>query len=208
MKSVLISIRPYWVFLIIAKAMGWNIDKEKTVEVRKNYPKDEEWNKVAKIYCTNDKRSFSEIPQEYQPVMERFLGKVIGEFMCDQLCQVLSHPSVFAGHPLFFQKAIDDACLTREEVEAYGGGKDVVGWVISDLKVYEKPKALGEFSVVNKEAVKKCKHRGRIYTNPDITNGAFLPGSYLCKDKTDWCTGCKTKAVARPPQSWCYVEEL
>lgn len=144
-KAVLISIKPYWVFLIIAKAMGWNIDKEKAVEVRKNYPKDEEWNKVAKIYCSNDKKSFSEIPQEYQPLMERFLGKVIGEFVCDQLCQVLSHPSIFAGHPLFFQKAIDDACLTREEVEAYGGGKDVVGWVISELKVYEKPKALGEF---------------------------------------------------------------
>lgn len=36
-KSVLISIQPYWVFLIIAKTMGWNIDKEKTAEVRKNF---------------------------------------------------------------------------------------------------------------------------------------------------------------------------
>ncbi len=40
MKSVLISIQPYWVFLIIARLMGWNIPQEKTVEVRKDYPKD------------------------------------------------------------------------------------------------------------------------------------------------------------------------
>ena len=26
MKSVLISIQPYWVFLIIAKTMGWEIE--------------------------------------------------------------------------------------------------------------------------------------------------------------------------------------
>ncbi len=38
MKSVLISIQPYWVFLIIARLMGWNIPQEKTVEVRKDYP--------------------------------------------------------------------------------------------------------------------------------------------------------------------------
>jgi len=37
MKSVLISIQPYWVFLIIARLMGWNIPQEKTVEVRKDY---------------------------------------------------------------------------------------------------------------------------------------------------------------------------
>ena len=42
MKSVMISIKPYWVFLIIAKTMGWAIDKQKTVEVRKTYPQDDE----------------------------------------------------------------------------------------------------------------------------------------------------------------------
>ena len=40
MKAVLMSIQPYWVFLIIARIMGWKIDKEKTIEVRKNFPKD------------------------------------------------------------------------------------------------------------------------------------------------------------------------
>ena len=147
MKSVLISIQPYWVFLIIAKVMGWSIDKEKTVEVRKNYPKAENWNKVAKIYCSKDKRSFSEIPKEYQPFMDRFLGKVIGEFTCSKICAVLAHPSVFAGHPMFFQYAIDAACLTQDEVETYGAGKDVYGWVISDLKIYDEYKGVDSFGL-------------------------------------------------------------
>ena len=85
MKSVMISIKPYWVFLIIAKTMGWNISKEKTIEVRKNCPQDDEWNKAVKIYCTKDKKSFNFIPKEYQPFMEKFLGKVIGEFVCDRI---------------------------------------------------------------------------------------------------------------------------
>ena len=98
MKSVLISIRPYWVFLIIAKVMGWNIGEEKTIEVRKNYPKDENWDKVAKIYCSKDKKSFAKIPKEYQPLMEQFLGKVIGEFCCNKVENIeIRHFTVF-GH--------------------------------------------------------------------------------------------------------------
>lgn len=104
MRSVLISIQPYWVFLIIAKMLGWKTDKEKTIEARKSYPKAENWDKVVKIYCSKDERSFSKIPKEYQPLMERYLGKVMGEFVCDQLCWVLAHPSIFAGHPMFFSK--------------------------------------------------------------------------------------------------------
>ena len=85
MKSILISIQPYWVFLIIAKKLGWNIKQEKTIEVRKSHPKDVNWDKVAKIYCSQDKKSFSRIPKEYQPLMKQFLGKVIGEFVCNKV---------------------------------------------------------------------------------------------------------------------------
>lgn len=85
MKSVLISIQPYWVFLIIAPLIGWNIPQEKTVEVRKNFPKDLDWNKVVHIYCGKNGKSFNRIPKEYQPFMEKFLGKVIGEFVCDRV---------------------------------------------------------------------------------------------------------------------------
>ena len=88
MKSVLISIQPYWVFLIIAQKMGWDIPQNKTVEIRKNYPKENSWNKKVIIYCTQDKKSFNHIPKEYQGSMRPLLGKVIGEFICDG---IISH---------------------------------------------------------------------------------------------------------------------
>lgn len=84
MKSVLISIQPYYVFLIIARLMGWDIPQKKTIEIRKDYPKDSAWNKVGHIYCSKNKKSFNRIPKEYQPLMAKFLGKVIGEFVCDR----------------------------------------------------------------------------------------------------------------------------
>lgn len=139
MRAVLISIQPYYVFLIIAKIMGWNIGKEKTVEVRKNYPKDENWNKAVKIYCSKDKRSFSKIPKEYKPLMERFLGKVIGEFICDCITPAT------VDHIKDIAKA---ACLSLPEMWEYGrksSAFDLFGWHISDLTIYDEPKPLGDF---------------------------------------------------------------
>lgn len=207
MKSVLISIQPHWVFLIIAKKMGWNIDKEKTVEVRKSYPKDENWDKVAKIYCSKDKKSFDKIPKEYQPFMEQFLGKVIGEFVCIAILPI----SITYSDPnsRIALQEFPFTCLTDKEIMDYlGNGVTGHGWCISDLVIYDKPRELGKFYTVDDKAVKECIHRERIYNNPDYTNGALLFGSYVCnKDETDWCTKCKTKPLTRPPQSWCYVEE-
>ena len=86
-------------------------------------------------------------PEDRPYSQDNFLcKKVIGEFVCDKLIWVLSHPTFFAGHPLFYSQAIKDACLTEDDVESYSGGKDVYGWHISDLVIYDKPKELSEFS--------------------------------------------------------------
>lgn len=138
MKSVLISIQPYWVFLIIANKMGWNIDKEKTVEVRKNYPKDENWDKVVKIYCGKDKKSFNRIPKEYKPFMEKFLGKVVGEFVCDKItdCRDIHGQAFFTL-----------SCMSLKEWMKYTEGHKgaVYAWHISNLVIYDKPRELSEF---------------------------------------------------------------
>ena len=143
MKSVLISIQPKWCELI---ASG-----KKTVEVRKTKPKLETPFKVY-IYETKGKLRWCNKCQDTDcerpyPNCACFegRGKVIGEFVCDSLIWVLAHPSIFAGHPLFYSQAINDACLTRDEVEKYSGGKDVYGWHISDLVIYDKPRELWEF---------------------------------------------------------------
>lgn len=165
MKALVISIQPYWVFLIIAKIMGWNIQQRKTVEVRKNYPKAENWNKVAKIYCSKDKGSFSKIPKEYQPLMERFLGKVLGEFVCDRISPIAATTDGFVDIV-----DLDTSCLSVKELFEYSAGKfPLYGWHISDLMIYDTPKPLNAFVMANTQ--------------------------HYCH-------------LQRPPQSWCYVEEM
>lgn len=193
MKSVLISVQPYWVFLIIAKKMGWNIDKEKTVEVRKNRPKDENWDKIAKIYCSKDKKSFAKIPKEYQPFMEQFLGKVIGEFVCDDI------KMSFVGYdekgcPSYWD-ILDGTCLTANELVCYGKWKTLYAWHISDLVIYEQPKELSEFSAYEKT---KCP----AYLNGVCVEKNHRLALYFRCENLD----CQYKKLTRPPQSWCYVE--
>ncbi len=136
-KSVMISIQPYWVFLIIAKKMGWNVKQEKTIEVRKSRPRNKRWDKVTKIYCSKDKKSFNRIPKEYQHLMERFLGKVVGEFICDGIIV----DETF-GHDTLFYTA---ACMSVAETASYCTNNKMYGWHISNLVIYDKPRELSEF---------------------------------------------------------------
>ncbi len=224
-KSIFASVQPYWVFLIIAKAMGWNIDKEKTVEVRKNYPRANDWDKTVKIYCGKDKKSFARIPKEYQPLMQQFLGKVIGEFVCDkideyraefcdfehsdctskkcalnQILKVVGYDD-YDATPLYqFESSNEednpDGCelvknsnVAFNEIRNYIGetffDKPFYGLHISNLIIYDKPKELGEFKKINRD----CRYAD------------------LGLAKRD-CPECQNKEcfLARPPQSWCYVE--
>ncbi len=180
-KAVLISIQPYWVFLIIAKAMGWNIDKEKTIEVRKSRPKAESWNKVAKIYCSKDKKSFNEIPKEYQPFMKPLLGKVIGEFVCQYIEGFRVEDN--GGIPNYKWCSLDESCVRFDDIVEYiGKGKIGYAWDISDLIIYDEPKELSEF-----------------YRHDTAYDNSF--GGYF-EDRD------KLTPIKRPPQSWCYVEEV
>ena len=88
------------------------------------------------------------------------------------------------------------------------GIKKFYGWHISQLVIYDEPKSLSEFPVVDTEAVNNCAFRNRVYVNPDYTNNALLKGGYVCTKaaESDWCTKCFKKTLSKPPQSWCYVQ--
>ena len=207
MKAVMISIQPKWCELI---ASG-----KKTIEVRKTRPKLEAPFKCY-IYCTKPKGKYDwglcrdnlgiglfsgcnyEYAKKYE--MDILSGMVIGEFVCDAIYAVLAHPSIFAGHELFFAEAIKDACLTEDEVSRYSGGKDVCGWHISDLVIYDKPKELSEFRIPCKEWDKdspKCGRCEYYYYESNESVGFY-----------DECLCDGLKHITRPPQSWCYVEDL
>ena len=174
MKAVLISIRPKWCELI---ASG-----EKTIEVRKTKPKLEIPFKCY-IYCTDgfcspDGDAFS----------HGWRKQVIGEFVCDRIDRYNDEVTSASSTENFCRWNdfdLDLACIHPDDLEKYASGKDLYGWHISDLVIYDEPKDLGEFK--------------KIYRNCWYAD--------LGLAKRD-CAECKNKEcfITRPPQSWCYVE--
>lgn len=191
-KEVMISIQSYFVFLIIAKYMGWNIPQDKKVEVRKDFPKNKCWNKKSHIYCSKSKKSFKRIPKKYQPFMRPLLGKVIGEFVCDKVGNILYDDRDGNNMPL--EEVLKKSCLKYKELCKYGNSKDLYAWHISQLKIYDKPKELSEFRII-----KQC--------NGYKKNDRKKP-CYNCCEEGVCMNGVLRKPLTRPPQSWCYVEEL
>lgn len=183
MKSVLASIKPYYVFLIIARRMGWDIPQEKTIEVRKDFPKDKAWNKVVHIYCSKDKKSFNLIPAQYQPLMKKFVGKVIGDFVCDRVYDIKPHCDIgdyVNQYECGWKYGEDFHCLSFSEMKSYLKNKKGYGWHISNLVIYDKPKEVNEF-----KKYYEC-------------------GNNSCGN----CNKCdKDYHLTRPSQSWYYIEE-
>ncbi|MGN0535716.1 MAG: hypothetical protein ACI4IR_06935 [Eubacterium sp.] len=136
-------------------------------------------------------------------------GKVVSEWICDSM----ETYRLFTKIP---KHLLDTGCVTSYEIMKYteSGIKDLTAMHISNLVIYDKPKELREFRVVDKGFLKECSYRSRVYNNPDHTNGALLPGAYVCNadfTEPDFCRGqCEDakKPLTRPPQSWCYLEEV
>lgn len=188
MKSVLISIQPKWCELI---ASG-----KKTIEVRKTRPKLETPFKCY-IYCTKSKEiMFNVFLNEPEKEVEYLSGKVIGEFVCDRLD--VTYPILIPNTDVALYtnewvlgSKVEDTCLTLKDISEYGKGKPLYGWHISDLKIYDKPKELGEFWKAD-----KCPYN----------SGNSCTYKYHCF-RAGESKSCGEQ-LARPPQSWCYVDEL
>lgn len=197
-KSILQSIHPQWCELI---ASG-----KKTIEVRKTKPKIPT---PFKVYIYQTKHSW--IYNIYSKIAD-WQGKVIGEYICDEIKEYPYVEGEEVNEKVYQIPTIEGekACLDYPDFVKYANGKTVYFWHISDIKIYDKPKELSEFYVVDNEAVKQCEYRNKCYINPDLTNGGWLNGTYSCSynGKHEFCTKCKVKPLTRPPQSWCYVYEV
>lgn len=146
MKSVMISIKPKYCELI---ASG-----KKTVEVRKTKPK---LNTPFKcyIYCTKSElltkshyngKIYVASSKKYQNALERngnitLSGKVIGEFVCDNIYPIRYEMDGFAD---FID--CETSCLKPRDFIVYGKGKPLYAWHISNLKIYDEPKELSDFT--------------------------------------------------------------
>ena len=203
MKAILLSIRPEWCNFIIRG--------QKTLEVRRTRPKLETPFKVY-IYCT-----LAGSDSLFMDVLNRDIaawnrggwpekrGRVIGEFTCKKITG-LTHvgetgswepASLYVMAPGSYYKPADEllkaACMSKETAEKYLKGGDGYGWHISDLKIYDKPKSILDFHrAVDKTELwcEKCAIGGKKGT--------------ACA----FCYGLDGLRIRRPPQSWCYVEDL
>ena len=160
LKAVMFSIQPKYCVLI---ANG-----KKTVEVRKTRPQIPTPFKCY-IYCTRAKEfisissrmyaAFDELyrlptgeikfgdsfelaadyPDEYDE-NNFYNGKVIGEFICDEIAELSAYSDNKRCAELF-----ESTCLTVEDICNYGDGKTLYFLHISDFKIYYKPKLIREF---------------------------------------------------------------
>jgi predicted transcriptional regulator len=152
---------------------------EKTVEIRKNRPQIKPPFKCY-IYCTKHNNE----------KLSHWSGKVIGEFMCYGIDHFDSAFDEWArsvapggsiidsmGWDKFLEIMEKKARITRAELEKYFP-EDVKAylWYISDSKIYDTPKELGEFA-----------GNGSTFAFSDDGKKILLSG------------------MKRPPQSWCYV---
>lgn len=183
MRSVMLSIKPKYCELI---ASG-----QKTIEVRKTRPNIDTPFKCY-IYCTKEKYigrflhtsdkngcllfwlnendcTIFRYPENTSYTAYTCNGKVIGEFVCDEIIVDKTF-----GHNDLFNAA---ACLSVAEAAAYCINKEIYGWHISELVIYDKPKVLSKFT--NKSSQFTFSKDGALVY----------------------------KGLKRPPQSWCYVEE-
>ena len=189
MKAVLIAIHPRWCELI---ASG-----KKTIEVRKTKPKLDVPFKCY-IYCTMPKNKHDNLvltPFGYDVGSEAAYcnytgnsnGKVIGEFVCDDIDTVhIFNERLYCVKNSQANK-LGQMCLSIEEVKAYLGDKNGYNWHISDLIVYDEPRELSEFYVWKK--CNSCRDTG-------------YESTACCYDED-----CRVPAViTRPPQSWMFIE--
>lgn len=133
MKAILLSIRPEWCDLII--------QHKKTVELRKTRPNLQTPFKVY-IWCTKARKFWARVHGNgWQQLDER----VIGEFICDDIRRIGPEYCVVKED---IESAISGSCLTVPQVKNYAGWKsgmsyadlkDLYGWHISDLKIYDEP---------------------------------------------------------------------
>lgn len=204
-KAVLLSVRPEWCSRIFS---GW-----KTVEIRKTRPVSLKEPFKCYIYCTKGTKFFcwKAVDHLYFDDRSHNLfdrradGMVVGEFICDDIRRIGPEYCVVKED---IESAIAGSCLTVPQVKDYAGWKsgmsyadlkDLYGWHISDLKIYDQPRKFVDFLPNCRFGEDgECEYR-RVYC--EHQNYDYNPDGSVN-------VVCCDKRVQKAPQSWCYVQEM
>ena len=200
-KSVMISIQPQWVKKIL--------NGEKTIEIRKKSPKLQTPFKCY-IYCTltgnRGERYLLTYAQycgfDIDIYNRDFIanGKVVAEFVCDRIIPI----NVFNNGTIqnWNCNELKESCVPYERIVTYiGANRSGFGWHISNLKVYDNPKELCEFTKYSEVDNRPCENGGDCqYAYYDYSEDCSACGIDFDGE------ACPFIKMQRPPQSWCYVD--
>lgn len=187
MKAILLSIKPEWLAKIL--------NGEKTIEIRKKFPKDYVgWvfmycskggdylhKNCADIWWLEDKEFKRKRKKLGLVAAEIFNGKVVARFWCDKVDRYINGCNVAKKYPTFndFEKILAPACIYTDELENYCEDLSFFAIHISKLEIFDEPKELSEF--------KHCTEKTCIY------------------GKCHKYMHC-LKPLTKAPQNYCYVE--
>lgn len=149
-KAIMLSIRPKWVRKIL--------NGEKTIEVRKKFPK--EYKGWVYIYCTknggwcivgtNGNKTYYHDYDNYTiPYNYIGNGRVVARFWCDKVEEIKNKP--FVNNPIRFTETLGEtklcqkSCLTTYDLQDYLQDKNGYAIHISKLEISAVPKELSEF---------------------------------------------------------------
>lgn len=178
MKAVMLSLRPQWCEKIF--------NGSKSIEVRKSRPSIPTPFKVY-VYQTKHKGGKAIVSEVLNSVYGG--GKVIGSFVCDRIDEYTF--SDYEARYRINDVDIAKTCLNHPELIAYGKGKPLYGWHITEPKLFDKPRDIAEFALYG-----KCAEDCDEY---DICARDSEDGRMSCKY-------FKRTFLKRPPQSYCFVE--
>lgn len=207
-KAVLISIQPKWCELILKG--------EKVIEVRKTRPRLKPPFKCY-IYQTKGKERLIDIMKDGdENYGEIYHGKtvfiktrdssgykglfgneqkVIGEFICDKIERVAIPYPAYQNE--LDKRYIEQSCVDYYALHRYFGHDDGYFWHISNFKIYDKPKELSELRAI-------CRH----YDDGRCGDCEYYDYANNESYRYEECAVDGLKPITRPPQSWCYVEEV
>lgn len=186
-KSILMSIQPKWVAKIL--------NGEKTIEVRKKFPKD--YVGWVYIYCTKGRKSYLYGDKSvYEGKKETFWcqiiegngivpllnGKVVARFWCDKV-ETIEYCGMcyMVGDISNTNRVANQSCLDFADMKRYLGNKNGYAIHISKLEVFDKAKELKDF----KHWVETWVYSGM--DCPPYVDDELVP-------------------LYKAPQSWCYIE--
>ena len=209
MKAVMLSLRPQWCEKIFNGSKTIEVRKSRpsiptpfTVYVyctkqkltkitcmhsylHKNEPKAcKKYGEIAKWCHIGDVHVNSNTPWSFRSYGMH--GKVIGSFVCDRIVDIQSNGDDCGNywHEWDDECGIEAMCLSYEELETYLGKSVGYGWHITEPKLFDKPRELGEF-----------KHKIKVpwaWQENGKTIGYFY----------------KWQPITRAPQSWVYCETI